>query len=76
MKDYIKLTLAVIVTGFAAYQGIGFTKQMSLLPRTLVIAGISMGIYLCCLIFLSLIRKEDVHRIPVVGKLMALLLPH
>ncbi|MGA9173843.1 MAG: stage V sporulation protein B [Thermoactinomyces sp.] len=76
MKDYIKLTLAVIVTGFAAYQGIGFTKQMSLLPRTLVIAGISMGIYLCCLIFLSLIRKEDVHRIPVVGKWMALLLPH
>ncbi|MBA4541349.1 MULTISPECIES: stage V sporulation protein B [Thermoactinomyces] len=75
VKEYGKLILAVVVTGFAAYQGMALTKQMSLLSSTLLIMAMSMGVYLCCLIFLSLIRKEDVLRIPVIGKWMAFLLP-
>jgi stage V sporulation protein B len=75
VRDLVKLGLAVAITGLAAHKLGNLTEKMSLLSHTVFMIGTSFLIYLVCLVLLSLIRKKDVIRIPIIGKWMAYVLP-
>lgn len=74
LKDLVKLGVAVTVMGLVARHFL-LQEQMALLAKTLLALFSSLGIYLICLLFLTLIRKEEVGRIPYIGKWMSRLLP-
>ncbi|SDW29007.1 stage V sporulation protein B [Marininema mesophilum] len=75
-RDTVKLTLAVASMGAAGWWGLKHAYITGSLPaRTLLSSGISFTIYLALLILLSLIKKEDIRRVPYIGKWLSPLLP-
>ncbi|OYD09900.1 stage V sporulation protein B [Paludifilum halophilum] len=73
-RDLVKLAIAVVGMGTAAYW-VFHHSQSPLLPRVLLSTSVSFVLYLASLILLSLIRKEDVRRLPYIGKWLAPFLP-
>jgi stage V sporulation protein B len=75
LKDLSKLCLATIIAGLVNYSCL-HADQWPLLTRTAISFFSSMFIYGICLVLFTLVRKDDVRRIPYVGKWMAKMLPH
>ncbi|TCS96458.1 stage V sporulation protein B [Hazenella coriacea] len=74
LMDWIKLLLAVAIVGIVAYQ-MYIRQGDSLLIHVILTILVCMGTYGLCLLLLDLIHKDDVNRIPYVGKWIAKLLP-
>ncbi|QKG84149.1 stage V sporulation protein B [Kroppenstedtia pulmonis] len=67
LPELIKLAFALGLMGFTGYwvfQG----ADNTLILRVLLSISISLVVYLACLILLSLVKKEDVQRLPYVGR--------
>jgi stage V sporulation protein B len=75
LKDLGKLCVATAAAGLVTYTCIQM-EHWPLLAQTAAGFFGSLSIYALCLVSLSLIRKDDVRRIPYVGKWMAKCLPH
>ncbi|KPC77789.1 stage V sporulation protein B [Thermoactinomyces vulgaris] len=75
LKDLGKLCVATAATGLVTYTCIHM-EHWTLFAQTAAGFFGSLSIYALCLVSLSLIRKDDVRRIPYVGKWMAKCLPH
>ncbi|SEN35410.1 stage V sporulation protein B [Lihuaxuella thermophila] len=73
LRELFKLGIALLLMGFTADQFLA-QDHLPLLSRSLLTLTASLCVYLACLVFLSLIRKDDVKRIPYVGKWMSQLL--
>ncbi|MBA4495748.1 stage V sporulation protein B [Paenactinomyces guangxiensis] len=74
VQELLKLGIAIIITGLVAKQLL-LQEQIPLLSRTMLTTIGSVTVYLICMFVLSLIRKDDVSRIPYVGKWMSNILP-
>lgn len=74
LMDWVKLLLAVTIVGIVAYQ-MTLRQGDSLLIHVTLTILICIGTYGLCLLLLNLIHKDDVIRIPYVGKWIAKLLP-
>lgn len=75
LKELSKLCLATAIAGLITYSLI-HVEHWPLLTRTALSIFGSLLIYGICLVLFSLIRRDDVRRIPYVGKWMAKILPH
>jgi stage V sporulation protein B len=73
-RELGKLGLTIIAMGLTAHYLLT-QAQIPLLTRTLLAFVGSSGIYLFSLPLLSLIRKEDIERVPYAGKWISHLLP-
>lgn len=74
LRELIKLGISVTGMGTVCYY-LGLQSHSPLLQRVLLTILCGFGIYLLSLILFSLIRKEDVSRLPYVGSWMARFLP-
>jgi stage V sporulation protein B len=74
LREWVKLGVAVIWMG-AVVHWIYTFYDAPMLPRVLTALTVGGGVYLASLLFLSLIRKEDAVRLPVIGEWLARLLP-
>lgn len=74
LKDWGKLLLTIVITAMACHYG-SLNESTSLLAKTLTQTGLALAVYAVCLIAFSLVRKNDVHRIPYIGKWISYLLP-
>lgn len=70
LREYGKLTLAVILTALAVHY-VPIPETGSLLMEICVTVATALAVYGLCLIVLKLVRREDVLRIPYVGKWMS-----
>jgi stage V sporulation protein B len=66
-RDLVKLSCALILMSFIL-QYLMNLEQWSLLIRLFIACSISMGVYLILLFLLHLIRKNDIAKIPYIGK--------
>ncbi len=73
LKEWGKLFLTIIITAMACHYG-SLHESTSLLAKTLIQAGMALAAYTVCLIAFSLVRKNDVYRIPYIGKWISYLL--
>ncbi|MBA4600844.1 stage V sporulation protein B [Thermoactinomyces mirandus] len=74
LKEWGKLLLTIIITALVCRYA-SLDKYPSLLDKTLFQAGLALAAYTICLIAFSLVRKNDVYRIPYIGKWISRLLP-
>ncbi|TCP65665.1 stage V sporulation protein B [Baia soyae] len=73
-RELVKLTISIGGMGFVCYY-LGTQAHSPLLQRVLLTILCGFGIYLICLVLFSLIRKDDVSRLPYVGAWVARFLP-
>ncbi|SFJ40957.1 stage V sporulation protein B [Thermoflavimicrobium dichotomicum] len=66
-RDLLKLAIALVAMGGVLHQVMNL-DHLSLFLRVILSFTSSLGVYLILLIFLSLIRKNDLVRIPYLGK--------
>jgi stage V sporulation protein B len=74
LRPTAKIAVSVLIMGTVAYYLIQ-QPNTPLLPKVLFTTISSFGIYFICLLVFRLIRKNDVDRIPYVGKWIAKVLP-
>jgi stage V sporulation protein B len=74
LREWVKLGMAVVWMGAVVHWIYAF-HDAPMLPRVLTALTVGGGVYLASLLFLSLIRKEDAVRLPVIGEWLAKLLP-
>jgi stage V sporulation protein B len=74
LREFGKLGLTIIVMSLTARYLLTI-EQIPLLTRTLFAFGGSLSVYLFSLLLLSLIRKEDIARVPYAGKWLSYLFP-
>lgn len=76
MANYIKGLTAIIITGLVAAQLVRpelFSR--SLVANTSIAIFITTSLYIGLIIFLQLIRKDEINRIPVIGRYIAIFIP-
>jgi stage V sporulation protein B len=74
LGEGIKLTVASLATGWVTHE-IWMLHPAPLEARLLIAGGGAVSVYLALLFLLNLVRKDDVIRLPYVGKWLARLLP-
>lgn len=74
IREWLKLGFSIAIMGITAYY-LGIQEQTPLLQRVLLTLTSGLGIYVICLLLFSLIRKDDVIRIPYFGGFIAKFLP-
>ncbi|WP_078545401.1 stage V sporulation protein B [Litchfieldia alkalitelluris] len=75
VKDYIKSFLTMVCAGFAGHYSFEYMSEMSLAYKTILALIITSIVYGILLIVFNLIKKEEMERIPVIGKPLAIFLP-
>lgn len=70
--DYIKGIFAMLATGWAArFIDRWLFTDWKMLPRTLILITITAVIYLFLILFIKLLRKEEIANLPIIGKWVA-----
>lgn len=74
IKEWGKLALTIFIAA-VVFRFSNFSGSDSMLIQTVIQAGVTLLSYGICLILFSLIQKNDVLRIPLIGKWVARILP-
>ncbi|RYM06825.1 stage V sporulation protein B [Sporolactobacillus sp. THM7-7] len=69
LKDYVRTAILIAFTGFIAHLLIeNAFVGWALLPRTIGLIGIVSAFYVLLALFLGMIQKEQLGRLPIIGK--------
>ncbi|MBN6186479.1 stage V sporulation protein B [Aneurinibacillus sp. BA2021] len=76
VKDIAKVLASVILSGYAALHMTQYWSHYTELPQAMILgASLSLVIYMLLLIWLRVLGKQDVQRIPWIGTTLAHFLP-
>lgn len=76
LREFIKVGLAMVIMGYSGLWIFSYVKERLDLASSLLSASIlSMGIYLIILFWSKVLGKQDIQRIPWIGKLISPFFP-
>ncbi|RSK27991.1 stage V sporulation protein B [Bacillus sp. HMF5848] len=77
VRDYIKGGVAIVLSGLAGmFVYTRFSESLSMLMVTLLAITITSFIYSVLLMMLGLIKKNEIIRVPLIGKTLSKYVPH